>query len=506
MVSEWIRRPAVLKGLRISGFVAFAVAVFLVVLTVSFPAARLKRWLEGQASARGYPTRIEEVSLRPLGGIVLQGVRVDLPPQRDTLPDGTVVETPRSLALDRVDVSFGIFRAMFGTLKVGVVVRNGDGHLGPIQVVRTSGQVRVAIEGARDFPLPSTLPIFGVRMAGIVKDLKGALTYDQKGGWAESQGRLEVRAEGLRALRPVLRSATQGSVALSDASLGTLEVVINLDRRQNIPAFKGDKKGAPGTDGTVIHVEKAELDGEDVKALFEGHSLVRLAPGKPLREGQLQAEIAFSLSDAFFDRTVREGTGEPSTPNRFLRTLLNMDPKWKAAQSGSYWGVLCTGTLGRPACIPKRPIVRGGDFKPPEKAQEKPSESAPAAGSRPPQGPAAGREASPASPPPPPSPVPPGASPAPVAPPPRVEPVIATPPAPEAARTPPIEAPSGPMGVPSAEAAAASAVREAGALKPVILGRARIRGMVPAGEEDEAPGPAGEAPPPSSPPAGEGQE
>ncbi|HOU53305.1 MAG TPA: type II secretion system protein GspN [Myxococcota bacterium] len=503
MVWEWLRRPAVARGLRIGGFVAFALAVFLAVLTVSFPAARLKRWLEGQASARGFPTRIEEVSLRPLGGVVLQGVRVDLPPQRDSLPDGTVVETPRSLALDRVDVSFGIFRALFGSLKVQVVIRSGEGRLGPIQVVRTSDQIRVALEGAQDFPLPSTLPIFGIRMAGVLKALKGTLTYDQKGGWAESRGRLEVRAEGLRALRPVLRSATQGSVTLSDASLGTLDVVINLDRRQDIPAFKGDKKGAPGNDGTVLHVEKAELDGEDVKALFEGHSLVRLAPGKPIRDGQLQAEIAFSLSDAFFDRTVREGTGDPSTPNRFLRTLLNMDPKWRAAQSGNYWGVLCTGTLGRPACIPKRPIVRGGDFKPPEKAQEKPAESPSPTTGRP-STPV--REAPPASPTPPPSPVPATASPAPVAPPPRVEPTIAPPPAPEAARVPAIEAPAGPVASPSAEAAAASAVRESGALKPVILGRARIRGMVPPGDEEEVPGPAGEAPPPPQPPPVEGQE
>jgi hypothetical protein len=54
MVWEWLRRPAVTKGLRVFAFVAFAVAVFLAVLTVSFPAARLKRWVENQASARGF--------------------------------------------------------------------------------------------------------------------------------------------------------------------------------------------------------------------------------------------------------------------------------------------------------------------------------------------------------------------------------------------------------------------------------------------------------------------
>lgn len=498
MLSEWIRRPTVQRVLRFMGFAVFALAVFVVVLSVSFPTTRLRRWIEGQLATRGFPTKVEEVSLKPLGGLVLKGVRVDLPPQRDTLPDGTVVETPRWVMLDRLDLSFGIFRALFGAWKVTALVQSGDGRLGPVRVTRSGGRISVAIDGARDFPMPSSLPLFGARMAGVVKDLKGTLSYDEKGGWAESRGRLEVRAEGLRAIKPVIRSAVQGSVALSDAGLGTLELVVNLDQRQNLAAFKGEKKGAAGTEGTVIHVEKAELDGEDVKALFEGHSLIRLAPGKSLKEGQLQLEIAFSLSDAFLDRSVKDESGQVSTPNRFLRTLLSMDPKWRAAQSGNYWGVLCTGTVGRPACIPKRPIVRGGDFRPPEKAQEKPGESGAEGGA--PSSPV--RREAPAAPASPPVQAVPATPAAPVAPPARAEPPVVLPPAQEAARPQPIETPPQVPLPPSGAETAASAVREAGALKPVILGRSRIRGAIPV-EEDEAPGPTGEGAPAR---VGEGQE
>ena len=369
MTFEWTRRPIVRKAARMAGYIAFGLLVFVVSVVLTFPTGRLKGYLEGRLSQGGTTVRIQDLAIRGLGTVRLFGLKVDLPPNRTTNPDGSVTEDPRSVTLDRLDLSLSLFRAMFGTLKVQATAYSGDGVLGPISVTKTTDQVTVELEGAKDFPLPTDLPVFGVRFAGKVTLLKGSATYDVKGGLAASKGRVEVAAEGLKALKPTLRSAAQGSVTLSDADLGTFALELNLDKRSNLPAFKADRK-SPGGDATVLHVEKAELDGQDIKALIEGHSIVRLAPGKAFKDGQLTVELAFSLADAFIDRQVRSG-GEVSTPNKFLRTLLNMDPKWRTAQSGSYYGVLCSGTVDRPSCLPKKPTIRGGDFKAPAKSEDK---------------------------------------------------------------------------------------------------------------------------------------
>lgn len=506
MTFEWTRRPAVQKAARIAGYSAFGIMVFAVSVVLTFPTARLRGYLEARLSQGGTTVRIQDLSVRGLGSVRLYGVKVDLAPDRVQNPDGTVLEEPRSVALDRLDVSVGLFRMLFGSLKVDATAYAGEGVLGPVTVHKTAEQVTIDVEDARDFPLPSDLPVFGVRFSGKLTALKASGTYEIKGGLAASKGRLELKAEGLRAVKPTLRSAAQGNVSLSDVDLGGLLVELNLDKRSNLSAFKADRK-APGGDATVLHVEKAELDGQDVKALIEGHSIVRLAPGKTFKEGQLTVELAFSLSDAFIDRQVRSG-GEVSTPNRFLRTLLSMDPKWRTAQSGSYWGVLCSGSVDRPSCLPKKPTIRGGDFKAPAKAEDKgeAKDAASRAPVTPPKTTPAPSNAPVVTPPPAPTPAP-VAAPPPRQEPPRQEPPRQEPPRQEPPAQPPVEPPASAGSTVSPAPAATGTV-----LTPTVIGRARVRGLTPNSDGEEAPGPAGEAPAPAAPttaPAageGEGQE
>lgn len=490
MTFEWTRRPAVQKAARIAGYAAFGLLVFAVSLVLTFPTARLRGFLEARLSQGGMTVRIQDLSVRGLGTVRLFGVKVDLPPDRLANPDGSVTEDPRSVTLDRLDVSVGLFRLALGGLKVAVTAYAGEGSLGPVTVLKTAEQVVVDVEGAKDFPLPADLPLFGVRFGGKLTSLKVSATYDVKGGLAASKARVELKAEGLKALRPTLRSAAQGAVTLTDADLGALALDVSLDKRSNLAAFKAERK-VPGGDATVLHIEKAELDGQDVKALIEGHSLVRLTPGKPFKDGQLTIEMAFSLSDTFLDRAVKSG-GEVSTPNRFLRTLLSMDPKWRAAQSGSYWGVVCSGSVDRPTCLPKRPTIRGGDFKAPAKAEDM-GEAKDAASK--------GQPASPRTltPQPTPAAIPATLTPVTSSPPPRQEPPPPPPPAPPAP-----EAASAGNGMSGALVNPAANIRSS-TLTPTVIGRARIRGVVPeAGEE--APGPTGEGTAPSvAPAAGEGE-
>jgi len=490
MTFEWTRRPTVRKAARIAGYSAFGLVVFSLSVLLTFPTARLRGYLEARLSQGGTTVRIQDLGIRGLGTVRMFGVKVDLPPDRFPNPDGTVTEETRSVTLDRLDLSVGLLRLMVGSLKVKATAYAGDGVLGPVSILKGADQITVDIDGAKEFPLPSDLPVFGVKFAGKVTGLKGSVTYDVKGGLAASKGRVELKAEGLRATKPTIRSATQGNVTLSDVDMGALVLEVNPDKRSNLAAFKADRK-APGGDGTVLHVEKAELDGQDLKALIEGHSIVRLAAGKTFKEGQLTVEMAFSLSDAFFDRQVKSG-GEVSTPNKFLRTLLGMDPKWRGAQSGSYWGVLCSGTVDRPSCLPKKPTIRGGEFKAPTKAEDK-GEAKDAASKAPTTPPRPTGTPTP----------PPGSTGTPVTPssptpPPRVETPAPTP-------VPPPEPAAGGGNVISAGASTLPAAHPA-PLTPTVIGRARLRGVTPE-MQDEVPGPTGEAPAavPTPAPAGEGE-
>lgn len=498
MTFDWLKKPVVQRVGRIAGYVVFGMVVFTIATIVTFPTPKLKSYLENRLSTGGRIVRISDMSLRGLASARLFGVALELPPAQHTLPDGQIETQKRRLALDQVDVSVGLFRLLFGGLSVELTIHDGDGVLGPLRLVRSGGRITASLDTVRDFPIPDELPLFGVRFDGRLQEARIRLDYDEKAGLAESTGDVELKGSGIRAIQPTLRSRAQGNVSLSDASLGALVLEVHLGKRSNMGAFKADRRSPLG-DETLVHLARAELDGNDIKALVEGQSTIRLAPGKPLGESQLNLEAAFSFADAFIDRKVKSGA-EVRTPNAFLRTLLSMDPRWRNAQSGNYWGVVCTGMLSRPVCNPKKPAIRGGDFKAPPKAEpevEEPAAPAPtpsAPAPRPtPAAPTPRTTAAPA----------PSTAPLPVIPPSAVPgpapmlpaPQLTPPPRrdlPPPVETPQIEAPPQVQAAPIDQVNAPMEVRTA-PLRPTVIGRARLRGM--AAEEEAGDSPAeGEAP------------
>jgi type II secretion system protein N len=511
MTFDWFRKPRWQKAARIVGYVLFGLVVFTVAAVATFPTPKLRSYLENRLSTGGRIVRIADMSLRGLASARLYGVGVELPPERHQTPDGRVETQPRKLMLDRVDVSLGLFRLLVGTLAVEATIHDGDGVLGPVRVVRGGGTVSVTVEAIRDFPLPDELPLFGVRFDGRIASGKAALALDEAGGLAASTGDLELVGEQIRAIQPMLRSKAQGNVQLTDANLGTLALEVHLGKRSEMPAFKGDRRSAMG-DATVIHVAKADLDGTDIKALVEGQSTIRLFPGKGFGEGQLSLEAAFSFSDPFLDRKVKSG-GETRTPNAFLRTLLSMDPRWRNAQSGNYWGIVCSGPVSRPACNPKKPAIRGGDFKAPPKPEPEVEDAAAAGGgSAPAPAPAPratttrGTTAPAPAPVSPPSYAPSTPGPAPVVPAPQLTP----PPRremPGAVEAPqPVELPSQ-IQVPAIDQVNAPIEVRTPPLRPTVIGRARLRSFEPAEEPAPSEGGEAEAPPaPATEPATEEEE
>ena len=368
------------------------------------------------------------------------------------------------------------------------LIRDDEGVLGPVTVQRSDGRVQVTVASIQDFPLPDQFPVFGVRFDGRIKSGQFSLDFDEQGGLPESTGSLELVGEGIRAIQPTLRSRAQGNVTLTDANLGTLALEVHLGKRSEMAGFKADRRLSMG-DGTVIHVAKAELDGTDIKALVEGQSTIRLFSGKGLGDGQLNLEAAFSFSDPFIERSVKVG-GEARKPNAFLRTLLTMDPRWRSAQSGNYWGVVCSGVMSRPVCNPKKPAIRGGDFKTPPKPEPEPEEAAEPAEPTPPPRPMPARPTPSSVPAPAMAPAQPG--PAPTLPAPQIAP-------PARREMPsPVEAPAPIEAAPQAQPPSIDQVNapmnvRTAPRRPTVIGRARLRGIqavqepAAAVEEEEAP-------------------
>ncbi len=370
-VPAFFRKPAVQKAARGVGYAGFGLVVFVVALVWTFPASRLRSFLEARMSRDGVVVRVEDLSLRGLSTLSLRGVEAEFPPEVRMTPDGREVRTRRTVGVDRLDIGVGLWRLLFGGLSLRIEAWSKDGVLGPVRVARNEDRVEVEVERIRDFPIPKTFPLFGVPVTGLL-DGKGSVVYDLKGGWAASTGRLEVKARDVVALTPTLRSRMHGDATLTDVHLGDVVLELNLDRPENIPTLKKGRKAggkAGGREASVLQFEKAEVDGTDLKAVVEGQSVFRFLQGRGLGDAQVAVEMAFALSDAFFNREVKSG-GTTSTPNRFLKTLLEMDPRWRSALSGGYYGVVCSGSVRTPSCIPKKPSIRGGEFKRPERPTE----------------------------------------------------------------------------------------------------------------------------------------
>lgn len=365
---DWLKKPVVVKTARVAGYVVFGVASFLIAAVLTFPTERLRSYLENRLSIGGAVVRIDDITLKGLSSASLEGIRIELPvEQGDSKPQGE--ETIRRVvSLDRIDVSVSLIRLLLGTIKASLKVTRGEGCIGPIRITKASDKVTIDVTEIKSFPWMPEFPIMGHRFSGML-DGKAFVSWDLKNGAAASTGRFELVFSGLKALKPTIKSESQGSVTLTDVDLGRMTIMAVLDKSSNIAALKTEKKTA-GAETSVLHLEKVEVEGSDLKAVMEGHSMIRPVQGKGLSDSLLNVEFAFALNEAFFDRSVTIG-GEQQNPNRFLRTLLNMTPQWKAAQSGGYYGVVCTGTLRSPSCTPRKSSVRGGEFKAPPKEEEK---------------------------------------------------------------------------------------------------------------------------------------
>jgi len=364
MAMDWIKNPRTQKVLRIVGMILFGLAVFVISIGFTLPEDRLKSYIESMAAKSGLALSIEDLDVRGFGAMTLSGVKLEFPPAVSTAPDGSRIEKPRSLALDELKINVSLLSTIFGTPAVRVTANQGGGHLGPVDIKVNAEDIEIEIREIVDFPLPGGLPVGPLSLSGVIESGSGRLLWNKEAGLSGSEGAIEIVADDMVARDPVLNSRQAGAISLTDIALGRLEASVIIDKRSSIAALKQGRRGAGGADSRVLYFETLKLEGKDISAMIEGNSVIRLMAGRDMSKSQITAELAFAINDSFFDKGVK---GSDDKPNKFLKTLLDMDPRWKSARSGRFYGLICTGTLADPNCIPRKPSVRGGDFKLPGK-------------------------------------------------------------------------------------------------------------------------------------------
>jgi len=356
---------------RVIGYVLFFLIVLLFAVPLTFPTRQLRSYLSREAKAAGYPLEIDELTLRGLGGVEVEGVRLTLP-GKPGAPGENGVATPgvpeAELVIDKltarvailpmlfggtVDVSFAL-EAGGGTVEDGRFTRKGeviDLEIGKIAALSLSGM------GIGRRVLASQQQLAGEldgKLGGAVKIHYGGTTDDLTGNVDLALGDAILRQPEL---------ALQGGLKLTDLAMGDVTLKVRMNLKANIAtlaALRGSEKA------TVIHIEQMEAMGDQLELLTEETSHILIPPGKAgWKAATIQLHFAFALPDKVATgkkATGKDGEAAKADTDRLKwASILTMaGGKLKPFERNGFIGMTCTGPLARPQCRPSLPQVNVG--------------------------------------------------------------------------------------------------------------------------------------------------
>ncbi|MBM4388046.1 MAG: type II secretion system protein GspN [Deltaproteobacteria bacterium] len=334
-------RDTLLKALKIGGYSFFGLAAFTASFFLTLPERKIAYMIENAAAKSGVRLKIGTISIGMTGSIALGEV---------TLQNGSTIR------IDEAEISIGLLRALFRQELAGKFsarLLGGEVKKGKFSIGENSFSIEAAeITGVDLAKTGKGLPLFGTFLKGKVSG-KFVLNLVRK-DISAGNGYAQLAIEEGQIVKPAIKTKNYGEFTLSDIDIGKVDLEVVLDKRSNIPDLKGDRKSA---DGTVLYLKKAEISGVDFQARAERNSVIRLFEKKPFQEGALNLDFIFKFDDAFYEKAAGG-----DTPNKFLKTVFAADIKWKQAASAGFYGMICTGTVKNPFCLPKKPEIRGVEY------------------------------------------------------------------------------------------------------------------------------------------------
>lgn len=375
------QHPRVIAALQYAGYALFFMVILVFALPWTFPVRQLRSFVTKQARQQGYPMEIEEIRLRGLGGIELNGLSVTLPgkPGEPTEGGGIGPGLPEvELKIDKVSAKVAILPMLFGkTFDVRFDIEAGGGSISDGRVVR-KGEVFDFEIGAIDGLSLAGMGI-GKRALGpqtsLLGDVDGKLNGKMQMHYGGSTDDMTGQVE-LELADAVLRSpelSVQGGLRLQDLGVGTFTLKVKMNLKQNIAALSAVR----GADkATVLHIEQMQAEGDQLELVTEETSHILIPPGKAgFKQATLQLHFAFALPDkpsakkkpakadaekSDTDKADTEADKAQSDRIKWASLLSLVGKKLQPFERGGYIGIGCTGPLSRPQCKPELPMVNVG--------------------------------------------------------------------------------------------------------------------------------------------------
>lgn len=343
-----IKKETLLKAGKWSGYSLFFLVTFIFFFLATFPIEKVKGIIEKKAEQRGILLEIGNLSMKGITSIEGSNLKIGLknPSQKE-----------RSVPIEKLKVSLSLLKYLIKKkIDISFEGNLADGEISDGKLKETSDGFLLEIKKIKEINLKKgeiLSQIIGFELRGI---LNGGIncTLNKKGIY-DSNGRIELNISKAMVSQPEIKTKKFGNFKLTDLFLNSMKFAIILDKISNIKDLRGGRRAG---EEVVIYFQEGEIEGNEVRFKIAPHSVIKLLPNQPFLNSLLNLEFAFSLSEDFFNKEEKGG----ETPNKFLKTILSNEPSWKNAEVGGYYGVVCTGTLRNPNCVPKKPIVSGRGF------------------------------------------------------------------------------------------------------------------------------------------------
>ena len=274
-----------------------------------------------------------------------------------------------SLKIDHMDIGVRLLDVAFGkNPDIRVDAELLGGSVKDMTISRDGKAVHVEAREISGLNLTDSRLVSYFIPFDIRGKLSGNVDFTWGGTLYGSHGTVEMQVAATKVVKPVLKSKQYGEFVLTDVKAGSLAAKVVVGKKKAFPMLRT----VPGSkDATVVYFEKLEANGDDAELLLDERSAFLLKKGRPFKDASMNMELVFFLADGFFNREVTR-EGEKEKPNKFLKTLLEHEPKWKKAEKNGYYGLRCTGTVKKPDCNPTKPTMRVGFARP--KAADEPEE------------------------------------------------------------------------------------------------------------------------------------
>lgn len=381
-MERFLRHPRTLAIAQYTGYTLFFLTALVLCVPWTFPTRQLRTFVARQARMQGFPIKMDDIKLRGLGSVQIEGLRLTLPakPGEALEGGGTGPGLPEvELKIDKISAKVAVLPLLFGkTVDLRFDIDAGNGSIADGHVVQRGEVFDVDIGKIADVSLgamgvgPRALGPQTMLLGDLDAKVNGKAQVHYGGSTDDLTGAVELELADAILKSPEL--SVMGGFKLSDLGVGTLTLKVKMNLKQNIAALAA-QRGAEKA--TVIHIETLQAEGNELELFTEETAHILIPPGKGgFKQASINLHFAFQFPDkppakkkddkAEAKAGDKEGAkdGEADKPvddrAKWTKLMTLAGAKLRPFERGGFIGIGCTGPLLRPQCKPELPMVTTG--------------------------------------------------------------------------------------------------------------------------------------------------